>query len=100
LSGGRQVPRRAAQDVRDVDLRAQEPDRAEQLVEEPAGRADEGLALQVLVAARRLADEEQLGVRVADSEDDVRARVPERAAVAVADVRAKGLEIATAARLA
>jgi hypothetical protein len=39
-------------------------------------------------------------VRVADAEDDVRARVPERAAVAVADVRAKGLEIATAARLA
>ena len=68
------VPGRAALDhVRDVDVCALEPDAREQLVEELAGLADERVALLVLVEAGRLADEHQVGVRVTDAEDDLRA---------------------------
>ena len=67
-------------DVRDVDVGASEPDAGEQLVEELAGLADEGEALLVLVEARRLADEHQVGVRVADAEHDLRAPFGEPAA--------------------
>ena len=50
----------------------------EQLVEQSAGLADERQALLVLVGARRLADEHQVGVGVAGAEDDRRARLGER----------------------
>ena len=52
-------------------------------------RPTNGIALDVFVGARRFADEHQVGVGIADAEDDLRA--PERvqlAAGAVADVRA------------
>ena len=52
----------------------------EQLVEELPGLADERDALLVLVEARRLADEHQVGVRVAVAEDDLRAALAEGAA--------------------
>ena len=66
------VPGRAALDhVRDVDVLAGHADPAEQLVEELPGLADERVALLVLVEARRLADEHQVRLRVADAEDDL-----------------------------
>ena len=49
--------------------------------EQLARRADERFALQVLVAARSLANEHDLGVRVAVSGHDVGARVAQRALV-------------------
>ena len=49
------------------------------LVEQLPGGADERLALLVLVEAGRLADEHQVGVRVADAEHGLRADVAERA---------------------
>ena len=54
-------------------------------------RPTNGIALDVFVGARRLADEHQIGVRIADAEDDLPAseRV-QLAARAVADVGAHG----------
>ena len=72
--------RAALDDVRDVDLGAGKPDALEQLVEELAGLTHEGVALLVLVKARRLADEHQVGVRVADAEHDLCAPFGEPAA--------------------
>ena len=75
------VPGRAAlDDVRHVDVGALEPDAGEQLVEELPGLADEREALLVLVEAGRLADEHEVGVRVADAEHDLRAALGEPAA--------------------
>src|SRR4051812_38019425 len=76
------VPRRTAlEDVRDEHLAALDADLLEQLVEEAARATDERLALEVLVAARRLAHEHQVGVRVAHPEDEVRPRGLKRAAM-------------------
>ena len=59
------------------------------LVSSWPARPTNGIALDVFVGARRLADEHQVGVRVADAEHDLLAaeRV-QLAARAVADVRA------------
>ena len=51
---------------------ARQPDLAEQLVEQLARLADERDALLVLVRPGRLADEHQVGVRVARPEDNGR----------------------------
>ena len=68
------VPRRPAlEHVRDVDVRAGQADALEQPVEQLPGLPDERDALLVLVEAGRLADEHQIGVRVAVAEDDLRA---------------------------
>src|SRR5450759_5001817 len=80
------VRRPALEHVGDVDLRACQADRGEQLVKELPCRADEGLALQVLVLAGSLADEHELRIRVTDTEDEPGPRVAQRAAMAVADV--------------
>ena len=70
----------ALENVRDVDVAALEADPREQLVEQLPGLADEREALLVLVEAGRLADEHQVGVGVADAEDDLRAALGEPAA--------------------
>ena len=62
--------RPAFEDVRDEHVRARQPDLAEQRVQQAAGLADERQALLVLVGARRLADEHQVGVGVARAEHD------------------------------
>src|SRR6185503_173281 len=88
------VLRRPALDhVGDVDVVARQADRLDDFRQQLPGAADERNALDVLVAARRLADEHQVGVRVADAEHDLRAseRV-QLAARAVADVGADGGE--------
>jgi hypothetical protein len=69
--------RPAAQHVGDEDLVAGQPDLAQQRVEQLSGLADERQALLVLVAPGRLADEHQVGVRVARAEDDRVARLRE-----------------------
>ena len=66
------IARRAAlDDVGDVHVLARQADRLDDLGQQLAGAADERLALLVLVRARRLADEHQVGVRVADAEHDL-----------------------------
>ena len=75
------VPGRAAlEDVRDEDVGASQPDSREQLVEQLPRLPDERDALLVLVEARRLADEHEVGVRAARAEDDLRATLREGAA--------------------
>ena len=66
------VARRAAlQDVADVDVVAAEAHRLDHLGQQLAGGADERLAGAIFVGARRLADEDQRRVGVADAVDDV-----------------------------
>src|SRR5438046_2114142 len=85
--------RPALDDVRDVDVVALEPHAlGDDLGQELAGAPDEGLALQVLVAARRLAHEHEARARVADAEHEVRAVRGELAPLAVAEVSAQLLE--------
>src|SRR5439155_14057354 len=68
------VTRRATfQDVRHIDVRAGQADSRQQLVEQLAGRADEGNTLLVLVEARRLADEHEIGALIARAEHHLRA---------------------------
>ena len=76
------VARRPAfDDVRDVATIAREPDLLEhQLVEQLAGLAYEGLALEVLLLARTLSNEHEIGLRIADAEHHLGAPLRERAA--------------------
>ena len=67
----------AFEDVADVHVVAGEAHRADDFGEQLSGFADERLALQILVLARRFADEHQLGLGIADAEDDLRARLHE-----------------------
>ena len=62
-----------------------EADAREQLVEQLPGLADERHALLVLVEAGRLADEHQVGLRVARAEDDLRPPLREPALRAARD---------------
>ena len=68
-------------DVGDVDRRAVEPDRRQHAVEQFAGAADEGQALDVFVAARRFADEHHARLRIAVGEDELGRGRLERAAL-------------------
>src|SRR5262245_48082808 len=77
------VPGRPAfQDVRDVDVASLQADAGQKLIEQLPCLADERKALLVLVEARRLADEHQLGVRVTHAEHDLRAVLREPTALA------------------
>ena len=64
-----------------------EPDRGEHAVEQLAGAADEGLALQVLVAARRLADQHDARGDAAAGEAQALRRALERAAFELGEQR-------------
>ncbi len=67
------VARRAAlHDVGDVHVVAREAHALDELGEELAGATDEGLALEVFLLARALADEQQVGVGTADAEHHLR----------------------------
>ena len=63
--------RPALEDVGDVDVLARVAHRLDDLGEQLAGAADERLALDVFVGARRLAHEHQIRARVADAVDDL-----------------------------
>jgi hypothetical protein len=71
--------RAALQHVRDVDLLAGQTDLAEHPGEQLSRGADERLALLILVHPRRLADEQQVGVRIAHTEHHLGAAVREAA---------------------
>ncbi len=62
-----------------------EPDRAQHEIEQLARRADERLALPILLGPRRLADDHQVGLPVADAEHRLGAGLAQRAAAAVAN---------------
>ena len=82
----RAVARRAPIDrVGDVDVLLGEPDRGEHAVEQLPGAADKGLALQILVAARRLADHHDAGLLAAPGEAEALGRALQRAAVESGD---------------
>jgi len=82
--------RPALEHVRDVHLITVEADPAEEFVEQLACLADEGLALLVLVEPRRLADEHQVGARIADAEDDLRPAFGQPALRTGGDLAGKG----------
>ena len=71
--------RPAPQYVGDPDLVAAHVDLLEQLGQQRPGTTDERQPLAILLGARRLADEHQLGVGVAAAEDDVGASLSQRA---------------------
>ena len=76
--------------VGDVHLVARELDRFEHLREQLAGAAHEGLALCVLVGARALADDDELGARAARAEHDRVALLAQRAAAAALEATLLG----------
>ena len=91
------VPRRAAlEHIGDVDVGPREPDRLEQPLEHLPGLADERRALLVLVEAGRLADEHQVGVRVARSDHDLGARGRESALDTASPLIRQSLELCRA----
>ena len=71
-------------DIADVYVLPAEAHRLDDLGEELPGAAHEGLALGVLIGARRLAHEDQPGRGVSDSEDDLGAPGVQLAAGALA----------------
>ena len=88
------VLRRPALDhVGDVDVFPLQADRLDDLRQLLPGAADKRDALDIFVAAWRLAYKHQIGVRVADAEHDLLAsQLAELAPRAVADIRANGRE--------
>ena len=60
---------------------ARQADGRQHAVEQLAGAADEGLALQILVAARRLAHQHDAGIRVAVGEAQVGGGLLQRAGI-------------------
>src|SRR4029453_19292254 len=86
------VRRPALHDVRDEDVVARPLDGAEELVQEPAGPADERPALAILVEPGALADEDDLGVRAPLARDGIRPRRAEPAPVAHPDLRSDRLQ--------
>src|SRR2546430_10535648 len=71
--------RSTLQNIRDVHLFARKSDACEQLFEQLACRTDERHSLLVLVEAGRLADEHQVGIRIAGTEDHLSAAFSDRA---------------------
>src|SRR3546814_4120477 len=67
-------------DLGDIDPPAVEADGRQHAVEQLPGGTDEGLALAVLLAARRLADDHDAGFRVAVVEAEIGRRRLQRAA--------------------
>ena len=63
--------RAAFHDVGDVDILAADAHGFDHVVEQLSGATDEGLALCVFVGSGAFADEHQVGVRIADAEDNL-----------------------------
>ena len=85
--------RTALDDVRDVDLLAAQAHGFDHVGEELPGASDERFALLVLVGAGGFADKHQVGLRIADAEDDLLASLlVKHAASAVAEVVANDVK--------
>src|SRR5205814_8942752 len=94
--GGLRIPvsrRTALEDVGDEDVAAREADPTQQLVEELARCADEGLALQVLVLTGRLPDDHDPRVLGANARDGVGSTEAERATPAIVNVPAQAPQV-------
>src|SRR5581483_3998772 len=82
LRRGRAVARRPPRnDIGDVDVCVVEADRSQHQVEQFSGSADEGLACEILVAAGRLTDQHDPGLRIAAREYELRRRRLQGAAI-------------------
>ena len=81
FSGGRTLD-----DVGDIHLIPREANRFDDLRQQLTGASHKWDPLRVFIATRGLADEHELGFRVTDPEDDLRAVRVERAAGAVAEL--------------
>ena len=94
----RAISRRAPiDDVGDVDVLFAEADRCEHAVEQLPGAADKGLALQILVAAGRLADHHDARLLAASGEAEVLGRALQRAAVELATSSCSSASVETSA---
>ena len=92
FSGGRHLTTLA-----DVNIFALEPHALGDDVGQQLPRpADERLALEIFVASRAFADKHQLGVRIADAENDIGPARAQLTALAIAD---RGAQIFQARRL-
>src|ERR1700737_4002727 len=85
--------RPALEDVRDEDLAPGETETTKKLVEQLASRADERLALQVLVLAGRLADDHDPRVDRAYSRHRLGPRMTQRATPAIVDRRTQARQV-------
>ena len=85
-------------DVGDIGLAAIEADRGDHAVEQLARAADERQALDVLVAAGRLADEHHARLRIAVGEHELGRGRSQRAAVEFVEQRAQRLQRRRGAR--
>ena len=85
-------------DVGDVGAGAVEADRRHHQVEQLAGASDEGQALEVLLAARRLADEHHARLRIAVREHELLGGGAQRAAFELRQHGAQLVEARGAAR--
>ena len=77
-----QLPLEVLHRVGDVEVLAIDAGRLERAVEQPAGGADEGQSLLVLLVARLLAHQHHPRVRVAGAEHRLRGVGPQRAVLA------------------
>src|SRR5258708_4012987 len=85
--------RPALEHVGDVDIWAAQADSRQQRVEQVARRAYEWFALPVLIEARRLAHDHDVGRTRSHSGDSLRPRRVEAALDARADLRVEDLEL-------
>src|SRR4029077_1140673 len=84
---GLAVARRTAfHDVRDINIFAPQAHGFDHVVEQLAGAADERLSLGVSIRARALANEHQLGARIAHAKHDLLPALVKFAASAIAEV--------------
>jgi hypothetical protein len=89
---GSRLPGTPRNDVSDIGALSIEPDRRHHEIEQLAGAPDEGQALEVLVAARRLAHEHHPRLRVAVGEHEAGGGGFQRAAVEAFEDRAQLVE--------
>ena len=88
------LPAEVLHRVREIGLLASDARELERVVEHAARGADEGVALDVLVVARLLADEHEMRAARPLAEDGLRRLPPEIAALAAGRRRAHLVEIA------
>ena len=82
LAARRSAPLEVLDDVRDVDLVANDAGRLKRLVEDPSGGTYERLALAILDVARLLADDQQARTLATGPEDGLGRVAPQRAILA------------------
>jgi len=92
LASRRRFPPEVLNHVGDVDVGAIDPGILQGAVEDPAGGADEGVALDVLSVARLLADEHHAGSLRSLAEDRLRRVAIQVAALTALDGLGEGVQ--------